>query len=341
MESTLRNMVTVLLATTLAASGAVGGAYLLTKDLIEQAESRKKTEAVEAVLPPFSSLDAPYKVPGTGADSLTVTVARNGADVAGYAVESYSEKGYSGMIRLTVGFDAAYNICKVQVTAQNETPGLGAKIADQESHFTVQFEGKNPENFKLLVRKDGGDVDAITASTITSRAYTEAIRSAYEAITRKAEAGPANRAETLKSILPPFDKLDAPNERIGAAGDTVRIIVARQEGAVTGYAVESSASQAPYGTLLLLTGFDREGVIRKVVAPAPRKGMIVDPQAPFVTQFEGKNPADYWLALKSDGGDVDAVSGSTLTSRAYTEAVRKAWEAVMNLKKQSGHEQHE
>ena len=59
-----------------------------------------------------------------------------------------------------------------------ETPGLGSKIAD---NFKEQFDGKNPAAFSLKVRKDGGDVDAITAATISSRAVCDALSRAFQA----------------------------------------------------------------------------------------------------------------------------------------------------------------
>ena len=63
------------------------------------------------------------------------------------------------------------------VLSHSETPGLGAKCTSDQK-FMNQWKGFNPQVKKLSVRKDGGDVDAITASTITSRAYTQAVENA-------------------------------------------------------------------------------------------------------------------------------------------------------------------
>ena len=60
-------------------------------------------------------------------------------------------------------------------------PSLNDKMDKSKSDFSLQFKGKNPENFQLKVSKDGGDVDAITASTISSRAYCDAVERAYKA----------------------------------------------------------------------------------------------------------------------------------------------------------------
>ena len=80
-----------------------------------------------------------------------------------------------------VGFNVDGTIKGISVLSHTETPGLGDKIEPSKSSFSAQFEGKDPQNFKLVVKKDGGDVDAITASTITSRAYCDAVTLAWEA----------------------------------------------------------------------------------------------------------------------------------------------------------------
>jgi electron transport complex protein RnfG len=86
-----------------------------------------------------------------------------------------------------VGFLADGSINAIEVVAHKETPGLGDKMESNKSDFCVQFKGKNPETFKLIVKKDGGDVDAITASTISSRAYCEAVQRAYNALKKEGE----------------------------------------------------------------------------------------------------------------------------------------------------------
>ena len=87
-----------------------------------------------------------------------------------------------------VGVTAEGVVYNTSVLAQSETPGLGAKCTDPS--FSDQFRNFNPAEKKLQVKKDGGDVDAITASTITSRAYVAAIQTAlnvYQAIKTEAK----------------------------------------------------------------------------------------------------------------------------------------------------------
>lgn len=181
MKSTLKNLVVVLLTITLISSAAVGVVYQLTLEPIAKANEEKLNDAIKKVMPPYETLDDEQLIElGANEAPLKLYVGRNGSEVAGYAIESYSNKGYGGTIKLLVGFTPAGAINKVAVISHAETPGLGAKIADGESHFVTQFEGKDPSTFKMSVKKDGGEVDAITASTITSRAYTDVLEKAHK-----------------------------------------------------------------------------------------------------------------------------------------------------------------
>lgn len=179
MQSSLKNMVVVLLTITLVCSAAVGYVYKLTLDPIAKANAEKLSAGIKQVLPAFDSLDDVKELAVEGGEAFKVYVGRNGSEAVGYAVECYSNTGYAGQIKLLVGFTADGNINKVEVLSHAETPGLGAKITDYASHFVTQFEGKNPSSYTMKVKKDGGDVDAITASTISSRAYTLAIQNGY------------------------------------------------------------------------------------------------------------------------------------------------------------------
>ncbi len=184
MESTLRNMVMVLTAVTLIASAGVGGVYVATKDAIAQAEQKKFTDAIGQVLPEFETLSEAQNLKIDGFDKeMKVYTASSVDKTVGYAVETEAI-GYTQEIILLVGFNANLDIQKISVLSHAETPGLGAKITNPEEKFVVQFEGKNPAELKLSVKKDGGDLDIITASTITSRAYALAVQRAYDAVVK-------------------------------------------------------------------------------------------------------------------------------------------------------------
>ncbi len=180
MESTLKNMVVVLLLITLVASAAVGLVYKVTAEPIAAAKDTKISDAIALVVPAFDNNPAENPmIKEVDGGPMTVYTATNGGEPVGYAIETFTNAGFGGTIKLMVGFLPDGAISHIEVIEQKETPGLGDKIDKSKSDFSLQFEGKNPADFKLLVKKDGGDVDAITASTISSRAYCDAVERAY------------------------------------------------------------------------------------------------------------------------------------------------------------------
>ncbi len=181
-ESTFGNMVITLFLVTLLSSAALGFIYELTRKPIEDALLNKRTIAFNIVLPEFDNepIKDMYKV-GIGKDTFNFYPGMKSGEIVGIAIETTSQ-GYGGEINLIVGFLPDGTINKVAVLEHKETAGLGDKIIKSKSDWSTQFEGKNPEEFKLSVTKDGGSVDAITASTITSRAYCEALQKAYNAL---------------------------------------------------------------------------------------------------------------------------------------------------------------
>lgn len=181
-ESSFNNMVLTLLVISFFASAALAGVYMVTLKPIEAAKAAKINEAIQKVVPAFDNNpgNEVYKIPADG-DTLRLYPARKGGKLVGTAIETFTNKGFAGHFTLMVGLLPDGTIKSVEVLAHKETPGLGDKMEKTKSNFSIQFEGKNPKNFKMMVKKDGGDVDAITASTITSRAFTDAVNRAYEA----------------------------------------------------------------------------------------------------------------------------------------------------------------
>jgi electron transport complex protein RnfG len=121
-----------------------------------------------------------YRLPTGEGDSLEIYPAKKDNTIVGYAVNTYTSKGFSGNISLMAGFKPDGTIISITVLDQKETPGLGTKMT--ESEFKDQFNDKNPSEFKLKVKKDGGHVDAITAATISSRAFCDAVQRAYNTL---------------------------------------------------------------------------------------------------------------------------------------------------------------
>jgi Na+-translocating ferredoxin:NAD+ oxidoreductase subunit G len=180
-ESTFKNMLVTLFAVTFIASASLGLIYNLTKDDIAKAKELKKSLAIIRVLPEFNNNpDKEHYTVKINNDSLVFYPAKKEGKLVGTAVETFSNNGFSGKIRLMVGLLPDGTINNITVLENKETAGLGDKISKAKSDWSDQFNHKNPRNYKLEVVKDGGDVDAITASTISSRAYWEAVKLAYD-----------------------------------------------------------------------------------------------------------------------------------------------------------------
>ncbi|MDF1546281.1 MAG: RnfABCDGE type electron transport complex subunit G [Bacteroidales bacterium] len=182
-ESTLRNMVLALLIVALVSATSLGYIYELTKGPIEQAKLAKKLAAIQQVVPEFTNNPNAdmYKVPSdVEGDTLEMYPAYNNDKLVGTAIKTFSDKGFSKRIYLMVGLLPDGSIKNIQVLEHAETPGLGDKMSKTKSDWSEQFNGKNPTDFSLKVTKDGGKVNAITAATISSRAYADAVERAYK-----------------------------------------------------------------------------------------------------------------------------------------------------------------
>ena len=180
--STLINMVVALLVITAVSGGLLGLVYGMTKDAIAEVDQKKNEAAIQAVLPLEGEITYKADTLSYDYEGTTLVLPCNLAydangNFQGAAVKT-SEGGFGGKIDMMVGFLADGTIKGTSVLSHAETPGLGANMTGK---FKDQFVDKNPADFKLIVKKDGGDVDAITAATITSRAFSKAVDKAYQA----------------------------------------------------------------------------------------------------------------------------------------------------------------
>jgi electron transport complex protein RnfG len=178
MKSSLKNMVLVLFCITLISSACVGLVNMITVDPIAKAKEAAVKAALAAVLPEFDTTEKSEHT----ADELSIIAhkATKSGKVVGYAIETATKSGFSGMIKMMVGFDTKGTIININVLEQNETPGLGAKMTEEGNPLLASIKGKSASKFNFKVRKDGGEVDALTAATISSRAYAEAVARAYQ-----------------------------------------------------------------------------------------------------------------------------------------------------------------
>ena len=154
----------------------------LTKGPIAEANAKALSEAVKAVVPGFDNDPiAEKRVQELDGASFAIYPATKEGQYIGAAVEAIS-MGFGGELKVLVGFDAQGNILDYSVLQHAETPGLGSKSVDWFKKGNAgDITGMNPGQGELTVSKDGGKVNAITASTITSRAFLAAVNKAYAA----------------------------------------------------------------------------------------------------------------------------------------------------------------
>lgn len=194
-ESTLKNMVLTLLVITFVAGASLGFMYELTKGPIEAAKAAKQQAAIKEVVPEFNNSpgDEMYELKSKEGFDLKLFPAKKDGELVGVAIESMTNKGFGGNIKIMVGLKPDGTVINYQVLEHKETPGLGTKMADwfKTDKGQQNILGKHPKNNNLTVSKDGGEVDAITAATISSRAFLDAVRVAYETYTENQSSQPA------------------------------------------------------------------------------------------------------------------------------------------------------
>ena len=184
-SSTLKNMTLCLTLVCLICAAVVGVAYAVTKEPIDAAARAKTTASIARVLPAFSATPEEGSIRVGETDYKYYKV-----DGAGYAIVS-ATSGFGGLLTLMVGIAEDGTVHNTAVLSHSETPGLGAKCATDE-RFLSQFRGLDPAAKTVAVKKDGGDLDAITASTITSRAYALAVSNAVEVFRQLKQGGRGN-----------------------------------------------------------------------------------------------------------------------------------------------------
>lgn len=180
-KDTFINMLVSLFVITIISGFSLGYVNELTVGPIEKGKIERKVNALKLVLPSFDNNpveDIQLIKSPLAKDSVEVYPAFENNQFVGAAIIGSTEKGFSGLIKVMVGFKPDGAIQNIVVLEQKETPGLGTKMKDEK--FLAQFRDKDPSAFDLKVTKDGGEVDALTGATITSRAFGEAVQMAYD-----------------------------------------------------------------------------------------------------------------------------------------------------------------
>jgi electron transport complex protein RnfG len=203
LQSSLKNMLLVLTGITIVSVGLLGFVNEMTKAPIEEAKMKALNDALKVVVPPFDNnpvhdSDTIFdEKDGKKTVKFIIYPATKDGKRVGTAIQA-SSMGFGGEMQVLVGFDDKGDIYNYSLLAHSETPGLGSK-ADTwfKKGGKGDIIGKNPGEQPLTVSKDGGQIDAITASTITSRAFLKAVNAAYAAYSGNTDAstGASQQAE--------------------------------------------------------------------------------------------------------------------------------------------------
>lgn len=153
--------------------------YSKTKPLIEEKKQRKKLEALSEVLPPFDNdpLKESIKVKDERGMELEFHVGKKNGAPSGCAFVKETV-GYGGKILVMVGVTKDGKVYGVRIIDHNETIGLGSKVADEP--FLIQFRDRDLKSGKWEIKKTGGDFDAVSSATISSRAVIKGVKEALE-----------------------------------------------------------------------------------------------------------------------------------------------------------------
>ena len=188
--SNLFAMIASLVGVSSLAALILGYTYELTAEPIRLAQAAQEQQAISAIIgTDFDNNPYQDKILIPSADKkskLEFYPARRDGRIKAFAIKTFSNKAFGGKLELIAGFGINGKILGYKVVNSQETPGLGTKVS--EADFAEQFRGLRPQSPAFNVRQDGGEIDAVTSATISSRAVIDAIRKAYNAY-RKLSSG--------------------------------------------------------------------------------------------------------------------------------------------------------
>lgn len=184
LESTLPNMLLSLTLVAACSGALLGWVYDITKEPIANQAAEAQLNAIREVAPAFdNNPEADADTVDVGNSKAIVYPAKKDGKLVGAAVKTTTMSGFAGEVTVMCGFNADGTVRDYRVLQQAETPGLGSKMEEwfRDPTAARSVIGKNPGNVNMTVSKDGGDIDGITAATISSRAFLSTVRIAYQA----------------------------------------------------------------------------------------------------------------------------------------------------------------
>ena len=178
-HSQLFRILIVMLIVTIVSSGLLGIIYCITKEPIQEAQNRLISEGLkEVIVTEFDNDPFDEKITVRhNKEKFTIFPARKDGYITSIVMKSFSNQGFGGKMEVIVSFLLDGTVGDFKVINHKETPGLGSKVNDLS--FRKNVAGLSPNSDSFKVRKDGGEIDAITGATISSRALIDAIQKAY------------------------------------------------------------------------------------------------------------------------------------------------------------------
>ena len=281
-----------------------------TKERIANLATLKANAAARAVLPAAVKAIDSRTIPGDAPGVFVGYADDAKTQIAGYAVPGLSKKGYGGAIQLMVGLNPDRTVVTYQVLAAGETPGLGSNLTTPA--FIARFKDQPAANVK--VTKDGGQIEALTSATITSRAVCDAVANAAQRIDRmEGKAVTDSTREGRAPARPPEGKMlfdpSKPEEALkvlpkGTATATALPGKGRYPvfegkdaaGKTTGYAaVGTGKATGPHGDLVIIYQFGFTAKRAPSFNPPPR---MVNQPAIEMTDMENAQRTAYNAALQ-------------------------------------------
>lgn len=343
-----------LAAFTVAASLCLALVHLLTAPYIAANAERALTDGLKRIFPEADRFESVEDFPESGISSVTFTNAYKamaGDDVAGMVVRATGVTYKTSTI--LVGVEPDRTLKQAEIIENNDTAGVGTKTS--EPAFIDQFLGKSiDDSFEL-----GADLDGISGSTISARGVSRIIQLAsyhagsYLAEKHGGEAGTAP-APVIQEAAPMDTQTaladiwgDLQFEDIsGAVENSIERSVVfdgawlvRDGDTVAGVAVQARGQTYKASTILVGVAPDLTLAGIRIVQTTDTKNYgyaMVEPE--FYETFTGKPVTDAYLVSPAvPGGDIDAISGATISTFGVANIVKiAAWEGSRFLSENHG-----
>ena len=311
----------------LASAAALTLTYELTSPLIEEQRLQARADALRAVVPDaddFEDITDTIENLDDFPDVDLVYEGYGGGDLVGYAI-LVSPMGYEAKIEMAVGFTDG-EIQGIRIMNQTETPGLGARITEED--FREQYAGLSADE-EIALARHNGQIDSLAGATASAEAVTRGVERArrlYQHLTDPEAADALGEAEeaALTSLFPDLDVENMVREPVEDVEGlrAIHMINPDDLGEGTGLTVSVSGYAGP---VVMVVGFKGDEIVGyRLVdhSESPGIGTRVE-EDEFKDRFVGLSVTES-VALTKDGGQIDALSGATVTSSAVTEGVELA-----------------